>query len=377
LQSAALTWLAFELTGRSFWAALIGAAQIFPTFMLGPWGGSLADRWPKRQLIFVCQFALLVLALLLAGLVASGAATPEGLLAIAIACGIVNAVDLPARMSFVIDMVGREDLVNAIALNSMLFNIARVIGPMLSGLVLPACGAAWCFSLNSLSFVAILVALAAMRLVPTRPKQGHVQPETSLAAAFGYLWRRPRLVLLLVLAGAMSCFGWPLLSLLPAVSVRQLRHGSDGYSALLSAVGVGALVAALLVAAFGSRTRRLRLLVLGTVLAAAGLIGMSLADHIVVALICATLCGMGLILFFVTGQALMQLSSADHNRGRIMGIWSMVLCGAHPLGHVLTGPAADRWGTSPVLFGMGLGIAAAAVLVGGIRALLGGRDSTR
>jgi MFS family permease len=370
LQSAALTWLAYAMTGQSSWAAVVSAAQVLPTFLLGAWGGSLADRWPKRRLIFGCQFALLILALLLAGLVAAGAATPWALLAVATACGFVNAVDLPARLAFVIDMVGRDDLVNAIALNSMLFNTARVVGPALSGVVLRQWGAAWCFFFNSLSFVAVLAALAAMHRLPTDGQTHATQPHGSLPGGFAYLRQRPRLVLLLILAGAMAFFGWPMLSLLPAVSDKQLGQGPDGYFALLIAVGMGALLGALVLASTGSRVRRGVLLVLGVVVAATGIVGLSQVHALAAALLCATLGGMGLILFFATSQAMLQLSSADHNRGRVMGIWSMVLCGAHPLGHLVTGPAADHWGVPSVLLTMGIGIAVAGLLVGSARLLV-------
>jgi MFS family permease len=367
LQAAALTWLAYDLTGQSRWPALVGAAQVLPTFVLGGWGGSLADRWPKRPLIFGAQALLLVLALLLAGLVLSGTATPWHLLAVAGACGLVNAVDLPARLAFVIEMVGRDDLVNAVALNSMLFNTARLVGPAASAILLPWLGPGLCFLFNGLSFVAVLAALAAMRLPPVG-RAGGVSPllaerGTSLWAGFAYLARRPELLLLLALSAAMSFFGWPVQSLLPAVAREQLGRGTEGYSALLSAVGGGALVAALAVASFGTRVRRGWFLALGVTLAAAGLGGLALVQRLPAALALCTLAGAGLILFFATSQAIMQLGSADHNRGRVMGIWSMILSGAHPLGHLTAGLAADRWGVPPVLGSEALGIAAAAGVV--------------
>jgi MFS family permease len=320
-----------------------------------------------------------VLALLLSGLVLSGAATPWRLLAVACACGLVNAVDLPARLAFVIDMVGRDDLVNAVALNSMLFNAARLIGPAAGAVLLPWLGPGLCFLFNGLSFVAVLAALAAMRLPPAGRaggvspllavgRAGGVSPllaerGTSLWAGFAYLARRPELLLLLALSAAMSFFGWPVQSLLPAVAREQLGCGTEGYAALLSAVGAGALVAALAVAAFGTRVRRGWFLGLGVALSASGLGGLALAERLPAALALCTLAGAGLILFFATSQAIMQLGSADHNRGRVMGIWSMLLSGAHPLGHLTAGLAADRWGVPPVLGSEALGIAAAAAAV--------------
>ena len=143
MQTTALSWLAFEISGESKWPAFITAAQILPTFLLGPWGGALADRWPKRPLIFWMQTAFLILALVLAWLVLGGAAQPWQLLIVTAATGLVTAIDLPARLSFVMDMVGREDLANAVALNSLLFNSARALGPMLAGWLIVVSTRGW------------------------------------------------------------------------------------------------------------------------------------------------------------------------------------------------------------------------------------------
>jgi MFS family permease len=436
-QSAALTWLAYELTKESSWPALVGAMQVLPTFVLGAWGGSLADRWPKRRLIFLTQATLLLLAIVLGCLVLLGHVTPWHLLAIATAAGIVNAIDLPARLAFVIDLVGREDLPNAIALNSMLFNLARMVGPVLSGVLFSLVGhgesgetaAGVCFLLNGLSFVAVLAALAWMEMPPPHPQP--LSPASGERGAsstplaplerwvrsegksgtwegfrydtpkiprdlvgsegksgtwegFRYLGRHPGLILLLLLSGSMSLFGWPILSLLPAVADLRLRGSTNAYAWMLSAIGGGAGVASLLVASFTSRLRRRWFLAAGVGLASSSLLCLATARSLPLAVICCAFLGCGLILFFPTSQAIMQLRSADSVRGRVMGIWSMVLCGAHPLGHVLAGQAADRWLNGPldstlagwlsvqpgergglplVLVLMGLGIAAAAALV--------------
>jgi MFS family permease len=368
-QSAALTWLAYDLTKESSWPALVGAMQVLPTFVLGAWGGSLADRWPKRPLIFLAQATLLVLAVLLGVLVLLGQVTPWHLLAIATAAGIVNAIDLPARLAFVIDMVGREDLPNAIALNSLLFNTARAVGPAVSAVLFASAengqtsqtAAGVCFLINGLSFVAVLAALAWMRLTPPVRHTLARGPGGSLAAGFRYLAQHPSLILLLVLSGAMSLFGWPILSLLPAVADQRLGRGTGGYSGMLSAIGGGALIASLLVASFNSTVRRRWFLAAGVGLSSASLLCLAAIRSLPLAVGCCAVLGGGLILFFPTSQSIMQLKSDDHVRGRVMGIWSMVLCGAHPLGHLLAGQAADCWGVPLVLALMGLGIAIAAV----------------
>ncbi len=370
-QSAALTWLAYELTKESSWPALVGAMQVLPTFVLGAWGGSLADRWPKRPLIFLSQATLLLLAILLGCLVLLGHVTPWHLLAVATAAGIVNAIDLPARLAFVIDLVGRDDLPNAIALNSMLFNLARMLGPIVSGVLFALLGygetgqtaAGVCFLLNGLSFLAVLAALAWMELPPLTPKSGTANAADSLWEGFRYLGRHPRLILLLVLSAAMSMFGWPILSLLPAVADQRLHARTHAYAWMLSAIGGGAGFSSLLVASFTSTLRRRWFLAAGVGLACSSLLCLAMARSLPLAVGCCAFLGCGLILFFPTSQAIMQLGSDDRVRGRVMGIWSMVLSGAYPLGHLLAGQAADRYGLPLVLIVMGLGIAAASALV--------------
>src|SRR3954447_22600805 len=164
VQTAALTWLAWDLTRQSRWPALVSAAQILPMLLLSVWGGGLADRLSRRLLIFLSQFGLLLLAFFLAALVAFDRVTPLALLVVSLFIGAVNAIDTPARLAFVFDMVGRDDLMNAVALNSLVFNAARAIGPALGAVALPWVGLAGCFFLNGLTFIAVLLALAAMRL---------------------------------------------------------------------------------------------------------------------------------------------------------------------------------------------------------------------
>jgi MFS family permease len=363
VQTAALTWVAYALTGSNAFTGLVGAAQVVPTLALGIWGGSLADRLPRRRLIFATQALLLTLAVLLGGPVTLGWATPAWLLAVAVCIGVVNAFDTPARMAFVIDMVGREDLANAVALNSMLFNVARAVGPGVCGLLLPLLGAGPCFLLNGLSFVAILIALACMTLPAAPPRPAGHPGKSSLRQAMRQLAGDRGLVLLMVMAGAMAFFGWPMMTLLPDVSVKRLGAGNAGYSSMLSAVGFGALVGALLVASFGSGSRRKALLGGGVILTAAALLGLAAVRSLVPAVACCALFGCGLIQFFASGQATVQLGSADHHRGRILAVWLVVLSGAHPLGLLAAGRLADVYGVAFVIALQALGIAAAGLVV--------------
>jgi MFS family permease len=374
MQTTVLSWLAYAITNESKWPALIMAAQILPTFLLGPWGGHLADRWPKRPLIFWMQTAFLILALVLAWMVLGGAVQPWQLLAVTAATGLVTAIDLPARLSFVMDMVGREDLTNAVALNSLLFNSARVLGPMLAGQLMISIGPGYCFLLNAASYLAVLLALSFMDISGAPPpRQGGPDTSalTSLLEGFRYLAAKRALFFLILLAGSTALWAWPFLALLPALAVKfgtgeegynfgtgvegySFGTGVEGYSWLLSGVGVGAFLSALTLARFGSPALNRAFITAGVVIVTGALLGLAWAPDIFAAVICSGLIGFGLILFLATSQSVFQLSSAEHNRGRVMAIWAMVLSGAVPLGNLLAGPAADRWGLTPVLVTLGL-----------------------
>jgi MFS family permease len=242
---------------------------------------------------------------------------PWHLIALAACNGIVLAVDLPARLAFLVDMVGRDDLVNAIALNSVLFNVARTAGPALAGLLLEVLSPGACFLLNAVSYVAVLTALSMMR-AGGQTVRGTAHPDGlgAVRAAFGHVIARPRLLLVLLLAFAVSLFGWPFLTLLPRFADHHLAVGGSGYALLASAMGCGALVGALAVAAFATPERRRAFLTAGLVLSVFSMVGLSLSRTLPPAMACCAGAGLGLIAFMANAQAAVQLGAAEHNRGR-------------------------------------------------------------
>jgi MFS family permease len=378
MQSAAVTWLAYRLTdNQSKWPAFLAAAQMLPTVFLGPWSGALADRTHKLRLILRTQTAFLITAALLAALSFAGLVNEWVLLTLMLAQGIVQAIDLPARLAFVPDLVTRDDLINAIALNSVLFNVARTTGPALAGILLVFTSPAVCFLINAISYVAVLAALLCMKLPPNGSSAAVEPPSRSLLAGFAELRRQPRLLLLVLLAGFLAVCGWPLLALLPAYAHQVLGRAEEGYGTLLSAVGVGALLAGLAAATYGTEERRRLFLIGGACLVGLALTGLSLiarsqVSHLGLAALCCGAFGFGMILFFATGQAALQLSSTGANRGKLMGVWAMMLSGGAPLGNLLFGPAADAWSVRTVLLLQGLAVSFAAVAlivehVGGVR----------
>jgi Na+/melibiose symporter-like transporter len=383
VQNAALMWLIYDRTADPLWPPLLLAAQVGPTLVLGTWGGALADRLPKRRLIFTTQSAFLGTALVLVALVAADRAEPWLLFAVQVVNGVIQSVDLPTRLAFVPDLVPRPDLINAVSLNSLLFNSARAFGPALSGLMFLAAGAAvdagWapgaravtlgalgCFVLNAASYAAVLAALRAIDVTgvgPARVEAG------SLLDGFRYVLTRPRLAGLLLLTGVLCVFGWPALSLFPTYTDRALGRAETEYSLLVSSVGGGALLGALTTATFGTVGRRGFFLFAGSGVAAAALAGLAAAQTLTGATLSAGCLGFGLILFLSTGQSAVQLSVSDATRGRVMALWAMTLSASAPAGHLLAGAAATAWPVRGVLAGMaaGVGLTAAGALVLAVR----------
>lgn len=358
-QTTALMWIAHLKTDTAQWPAFLVAVQIGPTFLFGPWGGSLADRVPKQRLIFITQSCFLVAACILLGLFYLDALTLWVMLGVMFFHGCVQAVDLPARLAFVPGLVPREDLINAVALNSLLFNAARAIGPAIAGFLLHASGPGLCFLVNAVSYLAVLFALWMMTLPPEEVFATAKTP----GGGFGVLHRERGLLSLVLVAGLVAIGGWPLLALLPSIASKVLGRGEDGYSMLLSSVGAGALIAALTAATFGSETRRRRLLFVGLCLVAVALVGLAASWEQVGCITWCVVFGFGMILFFATGQSAVQLSVANQDRGKVMGVWAMMLSAGVPMGNLVFGPAADVFGLTAVLLSQAMIVLLAAMII--------------
>ena len=384
MQSAALMWLLYDRTGDPRWPSWILVAQVGPTVLLGTFGGGLADRYPKRQLIFITQSIFLVHALTLTFLIAFNILTPWLILGLMVLSGVVQAADLPARLAFVPDLVPKDDLINAVGLNSLVFNSARAVGPALAGLIFllaeslkglffegtspVTIGAVACFAFNSFSFVAVLVALWGITVSGDAKKNEHGRA-ASAWDGFRYLAQNPKLGGLVVLTLFMCIFGWPLITILPAYTRLNLNLSEQTYSLLVSAVGAGALLAALTTATFGSAARRGQFLVLGAVCSAIGLCCLSQTVRPVLAGLSCAAAGFGLILFLSIGQSIMQLAVPDEKRGRVMAVWAMTLSASAPIGHLLAGQAITFVGVPPVLLGMAIGVGCVALVMAAMLAM--------
>jgi MFS family permease len=337
MQATAQGWLVYQLTGSKVLLGTVAAVGSLPMLLLSVWGGSVADRHSKRTVIFYTQTGMMLLAFGFAALVGSGRIQPWHILVLAALGGVAMAFDMPARQAFVVEMTSHEDLMNAVSLNSSIFNGARVVGPAVAGFLMAHAGMTWCFILNGLSFIAVMAGLLMMRLPkfvpPTKPRSAG----RHILEGFAYVAGHRRLRILLLLFGVVGVFGWSYAVLLPAYATDILHVGESGYGVLLSANGCGALLGALTVATYGRRVKP-RLLILGGLwLFSAMLVLLAVVRWYPLVLACLAVGGWGMLLYFSTTNTLIQSSVSQVMRGRVMGIWALVFGGMMPVGGIESG----------------------------------------
>ena len=345
MQSVAQGWLMHTLTASAFMLGLLGFVQFIPVLPLALLAGVVADRVDKRRMLMVTQSLLLLQATMIATVVSAGTVKPWMILALAFVYGCANTFDMPARQSFVIEMVGREDLANGIALNSAAFNAARIVGPAVAGLLLAGIGEAGCFWLNALSFLAVIGGLAAMRMPPREPRaHDAASMRSTLRDGVRYAWRTEPIRNLLVLLALCAGLGFQVNVLLPVYARDVLHAGPGTYGLLLSAFGAGSLAAAARMTLLHDRWALRRHLLLGLTLGGFGMIGFAWIRWLPGMLTMGALSGFGLILYISSTNTLIQMSTADHFRGRIMSLYTLMFVGTAPFGALLAGGIAQRWG---------------------------------
>jgi MFS family permease len=362
MQSVAQSWLVYRLTGSTALLGLVAFCGQFPVFLLGPVGGVVADRTSRHRVIIATQVTMMLLAFVLAALTLTGTVRVGHVIALAVALGVANAFDLPTRQAFVVEMVGREDLLNAIALNSSLINGARIIGPALAGVTIAALGEGWCFFANGVSFLAVLAGLLAMReLKPALAAPSKASPFAHIVEGFVYIGKAPPVRVLLLMLGLVSVMGMPYVTLMPAIADRVLGRGVDGVGLLMGAIGIGATFGALTLAAKEGVHGLEQWVRRAAVLFGASLIAFSLSRSfwLSVALLVPT--GYGFMVQLAASNTLIQTMSPDAMRGRVMAVYSMMLMGLTPVGALLAGALASRIGPAQTV-----GLGAACTLAGAI-----------
>jgi len=361
MQTTAQGWLVYQLTGSKVLLGTVAAVGSLP-MLLSVWGGSLADRHSKRTVVCITQTGMMVLAFVFAALVWSGHIRPWHILVLAALGGVAMAFDMPARQAFMVEMTSREDLMNAVSLNSSIFNGARIVGPAVAGVVMARVGMGMCFLLNGLSFLAVIAGLLMMRLPRFVPPAQPASTGRHVLEGFAYVAKRRRIRLLLLLFAVVGIFGWSYSVLLPAYASDILHVGEGGYGGLLSANGLGALLGALTVATFGTRVRP-RLMILGGLwLFSAMLLLLAVVRWYPLVLACLALGGWGMLLYYSTTNTLVQTSVSDDMRGRVMGIWALVFGGMMPVGGLESGLLSQAVGV-PWTVAIGALICAGAGLV--------------
>jgi MFS family permease len=345
MQSVGQGWLVYRLSDSPLALGFVAFAGYLPILCLAPVAGVFVDRTRKRPLLLVTQTVLLLLALLLGTLVAAHVVTVPYIVACAFCVGLVNAADVPARQAFLVEMTSPEDLPGAIALNSSIFNTARMVGPVLAGVVLGAAGEAACFFANAASYVAVLWALARMRLPHDVPPPPSHALGAGLRSGLEYVWRERALRNLLLLLGVVGAFGLPYQVLMPVFARTVFAAGPRTYGLLLAAAGIGAVTSSLLLAwRITGRDAHRRKLLQGLALFAIGILGLALSPTLPVALAFQVVAGFGMIRYTATTNTLLQLLAADDYRGRVMGLHTVMFLGTAPAGSLLLGGLAERFG---------------------------------
>jgi len=335
MQTVAALWLVLSLTGSGVAVGLTTALQFLPMLLFGAWGGLLADRFPKRKLLIVTQATMALPAIGLFAVTEAGVAAPWMVYLAVLAMGAVNAVDNPTRQSFAIEMVGADLLVNAVSLNSVIVQSARIVGPAIAGVLIAAVGVAPCFAVNALSFAAMIFALWGMDPAQLRPGPRAGREPGAIRAGLRYVRETPELMVPLALMAVVGTLGFNFQVVLPLLARLSFDGGAGAYAALVSAMGVGSVAGALVTGARGRTGPRL---IAGAALAfgTAALLA-AVAPGLAVEVLALALLGAAAVTFAATINSSLQLAVTPHMRGRVMALYSVVFLGSTPIGGPLTG----------------------------------------
>jgi MFS family permease len=349
MHSTAQGWLVYSLTKSPFYLGLVSTASSLPILLFSLLGGAAADRFRKRNILLLTQGLSVLPALLIGILTDTGTVTVWYILALAFTLGSINAFDIPTRQSFLIHMVERDRLLNAVALNSAAFNGARMMGPVLAGLIIAGLGTAACFYINAASYGAALVALS---LVKARGKPGAARGTLlrDIREGMSFIRREPRVRRPIMLVATFSLFGLPFISQMPVFAEEVLGVGARGLGFLMGCSGVGALSAAILLAFRRTVEREATLMVGASLVFSVSLIAFSLSRTYWLSLLLMLVGGLAVVWLLATANSTVQLSAPDGLRGRVMSVYTLVFLGMAPIGHAVVGTVADLVG-SPAAVG--------------------------
>jgi MFS family permease len=366
MQTVAQAWLVYRLTGSALLLGAVGFASQIPVFIIAPLGGTMADRHNRQRVVIATQTSAMLLAFILAALTLLHVVQVWHIFVLAALLGVVNAFDIPARQAFIVQMVGKEDLMNAIALNSSMFNGARVVGPAVAGILVASIGEGWCFFVNAVSYIAVIVGLLLMRIGGARSAPATASALEHVAEGMKWVYKTMPIRALLVLLGMLSLLGTPYSVLMPIFADRILHGGARGLGILMGASGLGALLGAV------SLTLKRSVRGLGTwVAVSAGGFGVSLilfstSRHFWLSAALLIPVGFFIMVEMASSNTLIQSMVPDRLRGRVMAIYSMMFMGMAPIGALLSGVLAHVM-SAPATVALGGSFCILAALIFGVR----------
>ena len=344
MQIIAQGWVVYQISHSELALGLVAFASAIPTLVISPWGGVVVDRMSRRNLLIMTQSGAMLLAFALAALTFANVMQEWHVIVLSALLGVINAFDAPARQALVPEMVGKRDLPNAIALNSMMFNSARIIGPALAGLMLAIVGAAWCFTINGISFFAVIIGLWLMKLPPRQRINHTTSPWQQLVLGIRYAAGNREISALILLSLVFSIFGISYFTVLPAFVEKTLHQGALVYGWINAASGLGAVTGAFLLAHRVSNGKRGQLLVWTNIAFPLLLIGFSFTSLYPLSLVLAFGLGLGFMVQFTTINTLLQTRVEDEFRGRVMGLYTITFFGFAPFGNLAIGALGEKLG---------------------------------
>ncbi|PRZ44195.1 putative MFS family arabinose efflux permease [Antricoccus suffuscus] len=359
MQRVAQSWLVLQLTGSGTALGVVVAMQTLPVLLLGPYGGVVADRLDKRKLMIGLQSMMGVLALALGVLTVTGTITIWMVYGLALLLGLNTCFENPARQSFILELVGPDDLRNAVSLNSVLVNVARAIGPAVAGLVIATGGLGICFLVNAVSFIPVVASLMRLDVSALQPSEPAVRAKGQMREGFSYVWRTPELRAPLLMMALVGCLAYEFNVVLPIVAEQTFNGGAQTFGFMTAAMGVGAVVGGLFVAARG--TTGLRALITSAGVFGLAILAAALAPYLWIEMIALALVGAASISFMARGNSTLQLEAAPTMRGRVMALWAVAFLGSTPIGGPIAGWITEQFGGRA---GLILGAAACFVAVG-------------
>ncbi len=347
MQNIGQSWLVYTLTDSPLLLGLVGTIQFLPITLFSLFAGVVVDRFPKKKILLVTQTVSMLLAFTLSALVFTDTIRYEYILVLALILGFTNTLDMPTRQSFMIEVVGKEHLMNGIALNSATFNLARILGPAVGALLMTGLGAAWCFLFNGLSFLAVIYGLLRIEPIPyVRKTRSDKKILSEIVDGLKYIYKTPALFKTVLMVTVMGIFAFNYSVLLPVFTREVLHQESGTYGFLLSSMGVGSLIGALSVSLKSKTGPKIKVLLISVAIVGLMLIftGMSRLQYLTALSLAIT--GIFNIYFSTTANSTLQMNSEDEYRGRVMSVYALVFAGSTPIGNIFSGVAADGFGAS-------------------------------